>query len=157
MRVEPEPSEERTPPSLASNAPCPYYHVSFAVADIDQARSDLGPPLRVTWSDVASTEAAGWPIRVCYSLEGPPYLELIEGQPGSPWDATEGTRFDHLGFWSTNIESDARRLARWGCTVESSTAKFAFVRGSQTSVRIELVTEQVQRSFRDRFGTKSQT
>ncbi len=36
---------------------------------------------------------------------------------GSPWDATSGSRFDHLGYWSSDVTSDTQLLNDRGAPV----------------------------------------
>ncbi|MGR7001822.1 VOC family protein [Yinghuangia aomiensis] len=55
-----------------------------------------------------------------FGAPGPPFIELIEGAPGSPWDASQGARFDHLGYWSRDVARGSRRLAEEGMPVEFS-------------------------------------
>lgn len=55
------------------------YHIGFAVADIDAARRELTDALGVAWSPVAQGRLGDWNYRIVFSVEGPPFLELIEG------------------------------------------------------------------------------
>jgi len=37
---------------------------------------------------------------------------------GSPWDATAGSRMDHIGYWSSDLNADKRRLVERGAPME---------------------------------------
>ncbi|MFF4357608.1 VOC family protein [Streptomyces sp. NPDC001604] len=91
------------------------YHVGFAVADVEAARAAVGRTLSVEFGPAKSRQIGAWVTRVALSVEGPPFLELIEGPPGSPWHTPDGPRFDHLGVWSADLVSDRDVLAARGC------------------------------------------
>jgi hypothetical protein len=133
----------------------PYYHVGIAVHDLDVVREELSRVLPLTWSDTLSAEAAGWPIRVCYAQQGPPYLELIEGPAGSPWDASRGSRLDHVGVWSEEIERDTEHMVRQGFVVEADGGYFVCLRGPQSGSRIELVAAAGRGGFYRAFGLEN--
>lgn len=88
-----------------------FYHLCFVVQDLDRATADLTSTLGVAWSRVRDGRLGPWDYRIVFSADGPPFFEVIEGPPGSPWDATAGSRFDHLGYWSEDIPVDKQRLA----------------------------------------------
>ncbi|MGK4593698.1 hypothetical protein [Amycolatopsis sp. w19] len=56
--------------------------------------------LGVTWSPVRAGTLGDWDYDIVFSTGGPPFFEVIHGPAGSPWDATDGSRFDHIGYWS---------------------------------------------------------
>lgn len=93
------------------------YHVGFAVPDVEAAREAVGRALSVEFGPAKSRRIGDWGTRVALSVEGPPFLELIEGPPGSPWHTPDGPRFDHLGVWSADLVSDRDVLAARGCQV----------------------------------------
>jgi hypothetical protein len=45
------------------------------------------------------------------SQQGPPYLELIESAPDTPWS---NAGLNHLRFWSKNLASDSNAYAMNG-------------------------------------------
>jgi len=127
------------------------YHVCFVVQDIDSATRQLTDTLGVDWSPIRDGRLEDWPYRIVFSLEGPPFLELIEGSPGSPWDASGGPRFDHLGFWSADVELDKQRLAARGAPIDFDAAEygrpFTYHRLDTVGGRVELVDTSAQPDF----------
>ncbi|MFF1921332.1 VOC family protein [Streptomyces sp. NPDC058221] len=65
-----------------------FYHVCFVVPDIEQAMQDFKRAAGVAWSDPVSDRLGEWDYRIVFTAGGPPFVELIEGPPGSPWDAS---------------------------------------------------------------------
>lgn len=84
---------------------------------------------------------------IVFSVQGPPFFEVIHGPPGSPWDATAGSRFDHLGYWSGDLDADKQRLAERGAAVEFDGWSFAYHRLDHVGLRVELVDTAVQPGF----------
>lgn len=101
-----------------------YYHLCFVVRDIKQAITDLARVLGVTWSPVRDGQLGDWDYRIVFSTQGPPFFEVIQGPPGSPWDATSGPRMDHIGYWSSDLASDKHRLAERGASMEFDACPF---------------------------------
>ena len=104
--------------------PTNAFHVGIRVVDLEAAMADLGPALGVTWCQVQEREQRVWspeggarttPLRFTYSAEGPVHLELLQGQPGTIWDAGDGEGLHHSGVWSEDVkgESDALVSAGW--------------------------------------------
>ena len=67
---------------------------------------DLGSDLDVTWCRVQERDQRLWTpeggrvttrLRFTYSAEGPLHLELLQGQPGTIWDAGAGAGLHHTG------------------------------------------------------------
>lgn len=94
------------------------YHTCFSVPDIERARDELGPALDLTWTAIrdapirvqgADGEQESVTLRFCYSLQGPPYIELIEGPPGHPYFATpDGGHVHHVGLFVEDLAAAAR-------------------------------------------------
>jgi hypothetical protein len=97
----------------------PAYHVALVVPDVEQTMTDLTAALGLSWARVQrktlTFEAPDGPqpIDMCYvySLEGPPYLELIEQRDGSTF-ATPGLH--HLGAWCDDRPGESARLEGLG-------------------------------------------
>lgn len=93
----------------------PHFHVGLVVGDVEQAMDELSSVLGLTWGRVQRREltmesASGpAPLDVCYaySLDGPPYLEIIEQRPDSVF-ADLGLH--HLGVWTEDPASESARL-----------------------------------------------
>ncbi|MFH8595063.1 VOC family protein [Streptomyces rimosus] len=94
-------------------------------------------------------------FRTDFTSGGPPFIELIEGPPGSPWDASGGARFDHIGFWTADVRAGSRRLAEEGMPVDFSGCPygrpFAHHRTDSVGARVELVDVGRQPAFPDRW------
>jgi catechol 2,3-dioxygenase-like lactoylglutathione lyase family enzyme len=93
------------------------YHLGIVVPDMDEALETYSASFGFHWTEVSqSTQdvlVAGnrqkTTIKACYSVEGPPYLELIEDVSGDVWgDAAYG--MNHTGFWAEDIASVRDRL-----------------------------------------------
>ncbi|MFE2161820.1 VOC family protein [Streptomyces lydicus] len=132
-----------------------FYHVCFAVPDIERAMQDLQRTAGVEWSEPAAGKLGEWDYRIAFTRGDPPFIELIEGPAGSPWDASAGARFDHLGFWSGDVEQGSRRLENDGLPVDFSGCPhgrpFAYHRMDSIGARVELVDVSLQAGFLDRW------
>lgn len=128
-----------------------FYHLCFVVQDLNRATADLTRALGTAWSPARDGRLGTWDYRIVFSVEGPPFFEVIEGPAGSPWDASAGSRFDHLGYWSEDIAVDKQRLAVRGAGLEFDACpcgrSFACHRLDSLGVRLELVDRAVQPDF----------
>ncbi|MFH8572997.1 VOC family protein [Streptomyces sp. NPDC017993] len=128
-----------------------FYHVCFAVPDLERAMQDFRRSAGVEWNEPASDRLGEWDYRIVFTTGGPPFIELIEGAAGSPWDAAEGARFDHLGFWSSDVQEGSRRLEREGIPVDFSGCPhgrpFVYHHMDSVGARIELVDVSRQAGF----------
>jgi hypothetical protein len=133
-----------------------FYHLCFVVQDIGQATDDLTRTLGVTWSPVRAGTLGDWDYSIVFSIEGPPFFEVIQGPAGSPWDATDGSRFDHIGYWSKDVMTDKQRLAARGAPIEFDSCpygrSFTYHRLDSIGARIELVDLAVQPGFRNTWA-----
>lgn len=101
------------------------YHLGMVVPDLHQAMDELSSTLGLSWPLPQSrtrrfrgpTGTFDADLRFVYSRQGPPYLELIEGIPGTPWDTTPG-RLHHVGIWVDHLEQAARQLVETGAPIE---------------------------------------
>lgn len=128
-----------------------FYHVCFAVPDLEQAMRDFQRSTGVEWSAPVSDRLGAWDYRIVFTSGGAPFIELIEGAPGSPWHTEDGARFDHIGFWSSDIREGSRRLEREGFPVDFSGCPhgrpFAYHRMDSIGARVELVDLSRQQAF----------
>ena len=123
-------------PSRAS----PHLGPQYCQAHIIRCHTNVcGPRLRV-------------PLRFTTSREGPPYLQLIQEVPGSPWVAGPSPVIDHIGYWVADLAASATAPARRGLPVEVTYAaedgprSFTCHRGP-ANLRIELVDEARREPF----------
>jgi hypothetical protein len=120
----------------------PYFQVGVVVPNLERAMEELTRGLGVQWMAPQDRQSGPYRLRVTFSRDAP-YIELIEGSPGSPWDTTHGPHLHHLGFWADDIETDKQRLAEAGMSVElEGNAPFgggwSYHRGPHSGFRIEL-------------------
>ncbi|MEU6646867.1 VOC family protein [Saccharomonospora sp. NPDC046836] len=129
-----------------------FYHLCFAVQDIQRATEDLTRVLGVRWSPIRTGQLGEWEYSIVFSVEGPPFFEVIQGSAGSPWDATDGSRFDHIGYWSSDITTDKSRLEARGAPIDFDSCpygrSFTYHRIDSIGARVELVDLAVQEGFR---------
>jgi hypothetical protein len=93
------------------------YHVAFLVKDLQTAIPDMEKalhlhfrkpePLNRAELDAGSTDA---PVMSSYSLEGPPYVQLIEAQPSGVYGIQQGEGLHHFGVWVDDAEESRQVL-----------------------------------------------
>ena len=130
----------------------PPFHVGIVVADLEAALDELAQVAGIEFRDLGRPQVGGWTIRVAYSVDGPPHLELIEGPPGSPWDASAGARLDHLGFWVDDLAGERARLEALGMQADLALETFAYLRGPATHLRLELNTARMRAPLYELLG-----
>ncbi len=82
----------------------PFFHVGILVKDIDQAAADFTARLGVRFEPVRSQRVAtGEQVRMCYSLPGPPYLELMEMTGTGGWSPDQPEGFHHIGISDSDV------------------------------------------------------
>lgn len=132
-----------------------YFHAGLLVVDIDAAMEQLSDALGLTWNEPHESSYGAWRLRATYSREGPPYIELIEGD--GPWAASGGVaKIDHLGYWSEDLERDKRRLVEAGLPIEIDGPQhggdFTYHRAAAAGLRIELVGPERGLALRREIG-----
>ncbi len=132
-----------------------FYHVCFAVPDLDLAMRDLTRAAAVSWFTPQDRMLGDWEYRIVFSADGP-RIELIQGPPGSPWDTTDGPRFDHLGWWAGSLSGTSRRLAAEGFPVDFDGCPlgraFTYHRVPSIGARMEVVDVANQAGFLETWG-----
>ncbi len=128
-----------------------FYHACCVVPDLAHAMAELERGLGVRWSRPRGGQLGAWEYDIVFSRRGPPFLELIQGPPGSPWDAGAGPRCDHVGYWSDDLDRDGERLAERGLAMAFDGRpfgrSFAYHGLDGIGMRIELVDRAVQPGF----------
>jgi catechol 2,3-dioxygenase-like lactoylglutathione lyase family enzyme len=90
----------------------PFFHVGILVKDVEAARADFTAKLGVEFEPVRSQPiATGETTRFCYSLQGPPYLELVEMTGTGSWSAGQPEGFHHIGISDPSVPA---RCAAFG-------------------------------------------
>ncbi len=131
----------------------PHFQVGFVVPDLEAAMDELGAALGVELVGPLEREIGDAVLRIAFARTPPPYLELIEGPPGSIWDATGGAHIHHLGYWSEDMDADSARLEAAGMELELDLGYVRYHRpGAGAGARIELIDAAYQTDFRARWG-----
>ena len=82
----------------------PFFHVGILVRDVEAARADFTARLGLEFEPVHSQQiATGETTRFCYSLQGPPYLELVEMTGTGSWSPDQPEGFHHLGLSDPSV------------------------------------------------------
>lgn len=129
-----------------------FFHVGYVVPDLDKAMERLGACAGLRWAAVrvipvtVRTPAGDTSVQVSltYSVQGPPYLELIAQQPGTVW-GSEYCGLHHLAYWSSRLTEDVDALTRAGFEFEAGAVdehgtltRFVYLREPHTGLRVEL-------------------
>jgi catechol 2,3-dioxygenase-like lactoylglutathione lyase family enzyme len=94
----------------------PFFHVGILVKDVEAARADFTALLGLEFEPVHSQPiATGETTRFCYSLAGPPYLELVEMTGTGSWSPEQPEGFHHIGVADPDVPA---QCAAFGLGVE---------------------------------------
>jgi lactoylglutathione lyase len=145
------------------------FHTGVRVADLDQAMAELGPVLGVTWAEPREGEQRLWTpsggrqtagLRFTYSVEGPQHIELLEGEPRSPWAAGGEPGVHHVGVWVDDLPAEARRLVASGWDVVAAQAPpvdgfglYAYL-APPSGLLVELVDVAIEPHFQAWWSTR---
>ena len=143
------------------------YHHGVRVADLDAAMAELGDTLSLTWCEPQRRDQQVWlpeigptaiPLRFTYSMQGPQYLELLEGEPGSIWDGREQPGLHHIGVWSDDVAGETEALIGRGWSLrlaqtspDDGYGAFTYVQPASGLI-VELVTTAVRPMFERWFA-----
>jgi catechol 2,3-dioxygenase-like lactoylglutathione lyase family enzyme len=82
----------------------PFFHVGILVRDIDQAAEDFKALLGLRFEPVrAAPMVTGEVGRFRYSLEGPPYLELVQMTGSGLLAPAHGEGLHHIAFSEPDV------------------------------------------------------
>jgi catechol 2,3-dioxygenase-like lactoylglutathione lyase family enzyme len=104
----------------------PGYHIALIVEDLERATSELSAGLGLTWAKVQRRDVTRHTddgrhdveFAFVYSLQGPPYMELIEQRRDDPLLAELGLH--HIGVWCDDDRpAESARLEGLGFPLES--------------------------------------
>jgi hypothetical protein len=143
-----------------------FFHTGVVVPDLAQAMQDVAGLLGIRWTPVQVFSldirmgSSVRPLRsaFAYSVSGPPYLELVEAIPDTPWAAGDGAALHHLGYWADDLPGEVARLERAGAVLEACDTGperdmnvFAFVRWS--NLRVELISSSRRNALLEMIAT----
>jgi hypothetical protein len=122
-----------------------FAHAGIVVNDVNAAMEELSASLGVKWAEPIDVPVGDLVVRVTYAQPGPPWLELVslvEGPPGTIWDATDGPKLHHLGFWAEDLDETSKILSDGGVPLELDARPLGrpivFHLGPMSGLRIEL-------------------
>jgi catechol 2,3-dioxygenase-like lactoylglutathione lyase family enzyme len=120
-----------------------FFHVGVIVEDLEAAISELSRTLGLEFNEPHESAYGDSRIRVCYSLQGPPYVELIQGEPGGMWSTSGGPKADHVGYFVDDLEGVRAQLEADGLPVDidgvAFGGRFTYHRMRTTGMRVELI------------------
>ena len=105
------------------------FHVGVRVPDLEKAQRELTKITGVHWTTPARLPMNVWDpragasqdceITISFSVEGPTHIELIQGSPGSYWDAANGgAGLHHFGAWVQDVSRTSEELIAQGWAIE---------------------------------------
>jgi len=97
------------------------YHIGLIVPDLGAAMGQYTATFGFSWAPthesrpevIVDGERRQAEIAVTYSIQGPPYLELVQERRGSIWGA-DGLALTHVGFWAEDLSAGRRALDESG-------------------------------------------
>ncbi|MBU6533266.1 VOC family protein [Streptomyces sp. A108] len=112
---------------------------------------DLTESVNAQWSGVLEDSLGEWDYLLAFTRGGPPYVELVQGPPGSPWDSSLGARCHHLGYWTEDVDRSSARLSGAGFEQEFSACPlgrpYAYHKVPSLGVDVELMDISRQQRF----------
>jgi hypothetical protein len=98
----------------------PFYHACLVVDDLERSLPSLTAAIGLTWTTIhvaplcvqVGAEQIETTVRFAYSVQGPPYLEVLQRCPGTPWSQAG---LHHLGLWSSDQHALSTRLDALMC------------------------------------------
>jgi hypothetical protein len=106
-------------PNDAANSA--MYHVGLVVADLEETAAqytdlfgmEWATPRRTTLPVIVDGERVEPELIVSYSVNGPPYIELMQELSGDVW-AADALRLDHIGFWTPDLDAAVAQFKQRG-------------------------------------------
>jgi hypothetical protein len=99
--------------------PTDVFHFGILVEDIEEGAERFGDLLGIRFRPPAIAHVDDYvegdtsrvlDLKVTYSMEGPPYVELLEMQGDGLYGPHHGEGFHHIGVWEPECEA---RLEEW--------------------------------------------
>jgi hypothetical protein len=110
--------------AASTDEPRRVWHVGFIVDDLETAMAELTGGLGISWLDIRTiaNEEHQRPGRTPYrittrvvrSVELPMSIELMEPVPGTHHTPRGGHAFNHIGYWTDDMEAEEVRLSQLG-------------------------------------------
>jgi len=138
----------------------PFYHFGILVEDLDAAIERFADLFGLTFNDpatfrlnrLADPEEHRLDVRVAYSRQGPPYLEIIEATGDGLYAPSQGLGFHHVGLWDPAIDTNRetylseKALRSEARVITSAGGTFAWCSqpSSACGIRFEFVDESIK-------------
>ena len=146
----------------------PAYHVGILVRDITDARHRFSAALGITFGPVEPrvltyTSSERDEIRLCYSVEGPPFIELIEAAGNGLFGLQHPDGVHHIGAWVTDAAGHCAALQARDVAVDRRLQSVDGPYGRSENfvwfnapadlcgVRFEFVDDSMRAALEDRF------
>lgn len=124
-----------------------FFHIGIGVPNLEEAAEQLTDLFGYSWTPVLDSPYRDFKSRLVISREGPPYYELIESSPGSPWSPAQGERPVHLAYWAEDLAGSQRYLLDRGYTLEvdgvSEGVPYCYLRAPGSGLMVEIVAADV--------------
>lgn len=107
----------------------PFFHVGILVPDLNVAAARLTEVLGITFRDPVVQDCDHFEdggrtsqlsLHLTYSVDGPPYYELIEAQGDGLYGLKHGQGLHHIGMWEPDCEAKAEELESDGMRREGA-------------------------------------
>jgi len=126
------------------------YHLAYLVPDLLAAMDSMSKSLGATWAIPFETDSSyerpgggvdSAQVRITYSLQGPPFIELIQFVAGPPDAIFAGPPggIHHIGVYAARWRDETARLVDLGFIHERNGNGLAFVRDPVLNIRYEIV------------------
>jgi len=123
-----------------------YHHVGISVPEIGAAIAELSDALGLTFQPVKTARFGSVEFPLTYSVEGPPFIELMEQADGAPFPALG---LDHVGVQVSGAPQTHEQLERAGFVLEVDGAlwdlPFRYYRGGRSHLRVEVIDDDLFR------------
>lgn len=144
------------------------FHIGIIVPDMSRGMADIARRFGCEFPDPRQANVtvryrgveSQVPVKFAYSMQGPPYIELIESVPGTVWEAPSGSRIHHLGVFCNNLEEEIAKLEKEGFHYEAASLgpdkslQGAQYINSETLVRLELIRGETRDGFLKMLSTR---
>ena len=108
----------------------PYFHIGILVPDLDAAIERFSDVLGVTFADRVYQDSETFDdggvmrnlrLHLTYSIDGPPYYELLEAQGDDGlYSINHGAGLHHVGIWEADCVAKREELYGKGMTHEAT-------------------------------------
>jgi catechol 2,3-dioxygenase-like lactoylglutathione lyase family enzyme len=106
------------------------YHVGILVNDLAEGMARFSTVLGLSFDEPKTVpltleidgKAVPGEVTCVYSVEGPPFVELIEAQADGLWGHQHGEGLHHIGSWEEDLEARLEELLAEGALVDVKAA-----------------------------------